>query len=151
MHCPPRNRCITTIYKFRKYFHNEQSPLVRNFYCENCLNLLIDEKTACLECNELPSKKDYFIHVSMIEQIKKLFSREDFKDKLSYCIQRQKINNSNLEDILDSNIYKELSQPNQILSNTKNLAFTWYSDSVTIFKSSKFSTWPVYLTINNPS
>ncbi|OXU19995.1 hypothetical protein TSAR_014686, partial [Trichomalopsis sarcophagae] len=76
---------------------------------------------------------------------------EDEEDthKLNYNTNRQKINNDNFEDIQNGKVYKELSEPNQILADSNNLAFTWYSGGVSISKSSKFEIWPLYLTINN--
>jgi len=37
---------------------------------------------------------------------------------------------------------------NGFLKNTANISFTWYTDGVPVFKSSKISMWPLYLTIN---
>ncbi|XP_033217303.1 uncharacterized protein LOC117173044 isoform X1 [Belonocnema kinseyi] len=37
---------------------------------------------------------------------------------------------------------------NGFLLNVKNISFSWYTDGVPIFKSSKVGFWPLYLTIN---
>lgn len=37
---------------------------------------------------------------------------------------------------------------NGFLKNPHNISFTWYTDGVPIYKSSKVSMWPVYLVIN---
>jgi len=54
----------------------------------------------------------------------------------------------NTEDIYDGNIFKELCAGDGFLSNFNNISFFMYFDGVALFKSSSFSIWPVYLTIN---
>jgi len=34
------------------------------------------------------------------------------------------------------------------LSNPNNISFSWYTDGIPVFKSSKLALWPLYLTIN---
>ncbi|CAD6229558.1 GSCOCG00012107001-RA-CDS, partial [Cotesia congregata] len=57
----------------------------------------------------------------------------------------------NKSDIWDGEIYKNLSSPNQFLSNRNNISFTWNTDGIDLYKSSKFSIWPFYLVINELS
>lgn len=38
---------------------------------------------------------------------------------------------------------------NGFLTNPDNISFSWYTDGVPVFKSSKISMWPLYLTIND--
>lgn len=37
---------------------------------------------------------------------------------------------------------------NVFLANRNNISLTWYTDGIPMFKSSKVSIWPVYLSIN---
>jgi len=55
---------------------------------------------------------------------------------------------SNYEDIYDGKLYKELMTPNGILSSKNNISLTWNVDGLPLFKSSKFSLWPLYFIIN---
>lgn len=77
-----------------------------------------------------------------------MYSRRGFREKLSYRQTRVKKAEDNYEDIYDGLLYKELSKQGGILENPNNISFTWYTDGVPVFKSSKFSFWPVYLVIN---
>ncbi|CAD6208822.1 GSCOCG00003629001-RA-CDS, partial [Cotesia congregata] len=52
------------------------------------------------------------------------------------------------EDIWDGNVYKSLSENNGFLSSRNNISFTWNTDGISLYKSSKFSIWPFFLTIN---
>ena len=38
--CKQPNLCIRSIYKFRKYFANHQTPIIRQFYCSRCFNII---------------------------------------------------------------------------------------------------------------
>lgn len=53
-------------------------------------------------------------------------------------------------DIMDGKRYRRLSENNDPLSlkYPYNISFTWNTDGVPVFKSSKFSLWPFFLTIN---
>ncbi|XP_026830135.1 uncharacterized protein LOC105286011 isoform X1 [Ooceraea biroi] len=52
-----------------------------------------------------------------------------------------------MTDIYDGQLYKAWIS-NGFLSNRCNISFSWYTDGIPVFKSSKISIWPVYLTIN---
>lgn len=67
---------------------------------------------------------------------------------LQYRFLRHKKNPDNVEDIFDGDSYRELSRDGGPLSG-KNISLTINTDGVDdIFRSSKFSLWPVYLQIN---
>lgn len=53
-------------------------------------------------------------------------------------------------DIMDGKRYRRLSENNDPLSlkYPYNISFTWNTDGVPVFKSSKFSLWSFFLTIN---
>ena len=149
MHTPQPNKCVKSVYQYKKFFENQKVPILRKYFCQNCLLPLKDEHTTCPECENLPHRNDYFINMSVIDQIRNLYKRTGFKDKLKYIAMRQKLNENNLEDLYDGKIYKELKAKDDILSDPNSITFTWYTDGVAVFKSSKFSIWPFYLTINN--
>lgn len=148
LHCPKPNNCIKTMYKFRKYFKNQKTPIVKQFYCNTCL-VILKNRTHCFTCGKLPSNDDYFVRISIIQQVQDLFNRSDFRKKLNYKNDRVKENMNNFEDIFDGSVHEELSQENGVLADHNNLSLTWYSDGVNIYKSSKYSIWPFLLTINN--
>lgn len=53
-----------------------------------------------------------------------------------------------LSDIYNGEKYRELSGPNQILSDSHNLSYILNSDGSPVFNSSKFSIWPIHIMIN---
>lgn len=62
---------------------------------------------------------------------------------------RVKINESNYEDIYDGLVYKSL--PETYTQNRNYITFSWNSDGVFLFISSKVSIRPLYLVINELS
>ena len=61
---------------------------------------------------------------------------------------REKQCEGNYEDIYDGSLYKNLMNVGSVLRDCKNLSLMWNVDGVPLFKSSKYSLWPMYLLIN---
>ena len=77
-----------------------------------------------------------------------LYCRPDFYNKLNY--ENRNLNNGNesvKKNIYDGKIYQEQLSTNNILSDHNNISFMWYTDSVKIFRSSKFNVWGFFLII----
>ncbi|KAM3613128.1 uncharacterized protein V6R79_020974 [Siganus canaliculatus] len=81
-------------------------------------------------------------------QLKSLFAKEGFEEKLKFRFNRQKKYHNSIEDIYDGEVYQKLSTGNGPLSDPRNISLTWNTDGIPIFKSSKFSVWPFYCVIN---
>lgn len=147
LHCKKPNKCFKTLYKFKSFFKNLKLPLIRHFYCNNCFSYLKKKSSKCKKCKEKTDVK-YFIEIPIIAQLRALFRRPGFYDKIStHRFNRKKVCKENLEDIYDGSVYKN-EMSNGFLSNKSNISFTWNTDGVPLFKSSKFSIWPLYLVIN---
>ena len=142
---------MRSLYHFRKHFADMQSPIVKHFYCPKCFGSVTSECVVCpnerckAKCQS--KNKPYFIEMSVKNQIVNLFSRDGFYEKLQYRFTRQKSSNANIEDIYDGRIYKKMFDDG-LLSNPNNISFTWNTDGIPVFKSSKCSLWPIYLSIN---
>uniref|UniRef100_A0ABD2XS72 Uncharacterized protein n=1 Tax=Trichogramma kaykai TaxID=54128 RepID=A0ABD2XS72_9HYME len=119
LHCKKPNRCVKSVYKFKKAISSIKTPIIRHSYCSICSLKL--ENSFCKNCNKT----------------------------VDYRHSRTKKNNQNYEDIYDGSVYKSI--PNNFTDNPNNITFTWNSDGFPLFKSSKFSIWPVYLMINELS
>ena len=52
-----------------------------------------------------------------------------------------------ISDVYDGILYSEWVN-NGFLADIRNISFSLYTDGVPVFKSTKISMWPVYLTIN---
>ena len=141
-----------SLHHFKKYFAEIKTPLIKHYYCCQCFASISSESTACSNefCNAsfTNKKKSYFIEMSVTNQIRNLFARDGFYQKLQHRFKRKKINENNLEDIYDGKIYKDMFENDGPLSNPNNISFTWNTDGIPVFKSSKFSLWPMYLIIN---
>ncbi len=61
------------------------------------------------------------------------------------CIDKQNV----ICDIQDGSLYKELQKPGKFLSHPEHTGLILNTDGVAVFKSSKHSLWPVYLSITN--
>ncbi|XP_011314653.1 uncharacterized protein [Fopius arisanus] len=145
--CITPNKCKKTFYKFKQYFVKAYPPLKRRFYCARCFEVLKTDKTQCGNCLE-ETQVAYFIEISLISQLQILYRRSDFVNHLQYRFTKTKINDEFYEDIYDGKVYRELCQPGSILCNPNNISFMWNTDGVSLFKSSKFSVWPFFLSIN---
>ncbi|XP_043474045.1 uncharacterized protein LOC122506114 [Leptopilina heterotoma] len=147
LHCPEPNHCVQSLYTFKNYFEELKSPINRHFYCTDCLNNLDDKNSQCAICGSV-GKSNYFMTISVISQLRAMYARNGFKEKLNYRHNRVKLFPDNIEDIYDGSIYHELNEPGELLSDANNISFTWYTDGVQVFNKSKFSFWPFYLVIN---
>lgn len=155
LHCVKIHPGLKSLFHFQKYFAELKSPVKKHYFCKFCLTLVSDSaKTCanglCLRDITKENSKGYFLEISVTEQLKNLFNREGFVDAIKHRFSKIKRNKSNIEDIYDGEIYKKLSTNNGPLSEHYpfNVSFTMNTDGVPIFKSSKFSIWPVYLMIN---
>ena len=133
---------------YKKYLKN--SSIQKYFYCQNCkVGLGCSPPSECPGCqtdiDEESLKRDfsYFMATDVCQQLRDLFQLQNLPDNL--VRDRFKENNDKIEDIFDGQKYKENKN---FLSNRDNISFTWNTDGVPVFESSRFSVWPIFLTIN---
>ena len=85
---------------------------------------------------------------SPIAHLQALLAKPKFFNLFDYQFER----NSRpgvIEDIHDGELYRShFEQENSLLHNKHNLLFTYNTDRVPLFKSSKFSLWPLYFAVN---
>ncbi|KAK3924213.1 Halomucin [Frankliniella fusca] len=148
LHCPDGSIVKRTLHTFRAYFSKlGESLLVFHFFCSECKYPLKTKTSRCLKCKK-NSDVSYFLELPLLQQLQNLFSRNDFYQNLQYRFKAdRKYHSDNIEDIYDGEIYKGQME-NGFLQNMSNISFMWYSDGVSIFKSSSFSIWPLCLVIN---
>jgi hypothetical protein len=93
-------------------------------------------------------RKHCFIEIPIESQLLNILKRNN--SLLKERFKRKKKNETGNEDIYDGTVYQKLSLPGGPLSedNPYNVSFTWNTDGIPVFKSSKFSLWPFYLVIN---
>ncbi|KAK3925230.1 Hemagglutinin, partial [Frankliniella fusca] len=140
---PAPNTLPKSKHSFFKYFENDESELNCFFYCNICWKRRVNGSDKC-SCPK--SKVNYFIGCPLAAQIQKLYERPGFKEKLQYRFHRTKINSDNIEDIYDSNLYKEAERG--FLMDSNNISLTWYTDGVAIYECSSYSLWVFVFVIN---
>ncbi|XP_074100574.1 uncharacterized protein LOC141528425 [Cotesia typhae] len=144
LHCLSRGLIKNSLYKFQKYFNLDKENVKKHFYCPSCASQLNNENEICNMC--LQTKSTFLLELPIINHLKEMYKRENFFNSLQERFNRPNIHN-NITDIFDGELYKTWTD-NGFLSNPNNISFTWYTDGVPVFKSSKISVWPIYLTIN---
>lgn len=78
----------------------------------------------------------YFLHFSISDQIRALFSKQKFLVSINHRFQRQKQHIDHYEDIYDGLLYKKFMSPGGVLESINNLPLLWNVDGVSLFKSS---------------
>jgi len=78
--------------------------------------------------------------------MRKLFEETEFFEGLRYPFNRQKQNEENIEDFLDGELYNNFAD---FFSDFGNISVSWNTDGIPIFKSSKFSVWPILIKFNS--
>ncbi|KAH3841159.1 uncharacterized protein LOC127880246 [Dreissena polymorpha] len=155
LHCAEEHPGLKSLFHFKKHFAGFKSPLVKHYFCIHCLTCVNENdqlctNTLCGKSIKDSKSKSYFIEVPLESQLLNFFNRPNFAELLKHRFQRKKKKPSNLEDIYDGELYKKLSSKGGVLSDSfpYNISFTLNTDGVPLFKSSKFSIWPVFLMIN---
>ncbi|XP_044005551.1 uncharacterized protein LOC122850475 [Aphidius gifuensis] len=148
LHCIKPNSCITTLYNFKKFMSNiDKSFIKKHYYCANCYTGLAEKKQLCSRC-EINTKHNNFLEIPIIPQLEKLLNRDDIVHKIHSRLMRQNISPSNYEDIYDGSSWKKLNLELGYFNKPFDLSLTWNTDGISLFKSSKFSIWPLFLQIN---
>ena len=153
LHCISPNLCRKSLHQFQHFFCSIKNPLVYHRYCSYCF-LLVDDRHTVTCPNPLCSRDltqrnscSFFIEIPIASQIRNLFAKSGFYEKLSHRFKRAKRNDNHFEDIYDGSEYKKHCNPG-ILDCQHNVSLLWNTDGVPVFKSSKFSIWPLYFIIN---
>ena len=148
------SKLCRTVHMFKNMFSCLKNPIVYHHYCGNCYYPIKPKvhnscpNKHCLSDVTSNGKQAYFIEIPLYQQLQAMFHRPGFFDDLQYRFNREKRNPNNIEDIFDGKLYKERFDNDGFLSSRKSISFLWNTDGVPIFKSSKFSIWPLYLVIN---
>ena len=155
LHCLHPHPGIRSAYMFKKFFADLKSPVTKHYYCSNCMLGVCETDTVCpntsCQLNFTSTKtKGYFLEMPIESQLKNILEKKHTSSLLQQRFSRDKKDSDCISDIYDGNIYKSFSGPGGPLSEEfpYNVSFTWNTDGVPVFKSSKFSIWPFYLAIN---
>lgn len=84
----------------------------------------------------------------MRPQIIDFLSIPNIAEALRYKYNRVKLEEDAIEDIYDGEMYKEASEPVEFLDNPYNFSFTLWTDGLKLTKSSRATTYPIVLQLN---
>lgn len=147
-------------YAFNKVFQRNMDKVEFHLYCKDCKTTLGSQnevlEKAITECSACNSPVDpntlnnggFFISVPIAPQIQNILHTPELQTKLSYRVDRPGKAGNIISDIYDGDLYKVLSAPGEILSDPNNLSYTFNSDGSPLYKSSRFSIWPIHLHLN---
>lgn len=152
LHCPSdiQTECLQNLHKFKQFF-DDSSPLLLHKYCSACFMTVESTDTQCKTCEAnvlMEGSTSFFIEVPIEAQLKRLFAKEGFEEKLMFRFNRHKKSHDSIEEIYDGKVYQKFTTCNGPLSDSRNISLMWNTDGIPIFKSSKFSVWPFYCVIN---
>ena len=150
IHCKESNLLPSTVYELKKWYRNLKISQKKHYYCGDCLVSVGEHCDRCpnRKCNKSfthSSDKSFFIEASLIEQLSQLYSEADFRKLLLKPAERSSADDS-FQDIYDGELYKQCASNKGVISDF--LTFTWNTDGVPLFKSSKTSMWPFFVCIN---
>jgi len=92
---------------------------------------------------------NYFVSLSISDQIKQLFVKETFEKNILHRFNQTKSNSDHFyKDIYDGSLYRKFMAPGVLLRYPCNLTLTWNVDGIPVFQLSKFSIWPLYFIVN---
>ena len=152
-HCLSPNLCTKSMFELKKHFHNLKSPMRFHRYCSYCFlqvenNLTVCPNSFCARDLTCSGNTAFFIEIPIASQIQDFFARPEFLNLLKHRFVRVKKDEHNIEDIYDGELYKRHTGINGILSDERNISLTWNTDGISVFKSSKFTLWPLYFVVN---
>ncbi|XP_052130359.1 uncharacterized protein LOC127751235 isoform X2 [Frankliniella occidentalis] len=130
-------------HKFFKHFKSDDTEMQLVHYCNICWKYRKDMHDVC---NCKGSRIKYFIKCSIESQLRKMFERPGFVEKLRHRHSRMKFDRYNIEDTYDSTVYK--SGAEKFLVNDLCVSLTWYADGVSLYECSSYSLWPFVFVIN---
>ena len=150
---PAGHNLPSTLKSFKAYFRSLNSPFNLHYYCSFCFMPLnskhvpVCPNSACLQDLKPKGAHSYFLYFPIAKQLWLFFKQPGFYTSLQHRFNRKKYICSNIEDIYDGKLYRELINKG-ILNSGNNISFLFNTDGVPVFKSSKVSIWPLFLVIN---
>lgn len=145
--CVPKSK-----YYFDKFFNGNEDEIEYHFYCPDCQSML-DVNYTCCNCNLtfekfcLQNDGNYFLTLPLCHQLKDLFENHD----LDKYITKPFNTGNRMSDLTDGNFCRSNPELLSFLSEQDNISLSFFTDGVPVFKSSKFSIWPLFCTVNEVS
>eukprot|EP00111_Clytia_hemisphaerica_P021545 TCONS_00063373-protein len=144
LHLRKPNKFPQSIQQLHASLASQESDITKCFYCKNCYCNIEDKDQ--VTCDSFGYKEfGHFIINSIENQLSKICKRPGFKE----CLIKPALNTTSvLKDVGDARTYQELIKQGYFKQDGLNLTCQMNTDGVSLFNSSSFSVWPVYLKIN---
>ncbi|XP_037290638.2 uncharacterized protein LOC119185900 [Rhipicephalus microplus] len=165
MHILERHDIPVTKYLFKKSVGAEIKAARLHFYCENCMTLLAVTsgdlaarnavRVTCTVCGQRNSGPQmlrdghFFITLPIAKLLSSLLAENDastaLHERLNSINESMSVDKDEMTDIIDGTLYRALRRE---LTSKNDITLTVNSDGSAVFKSSKFSVWPVQVMVN---
>ncbi|KAH9384060.1 hypothetical protein HPB48_026039 [Haemaphysalis longicornis] len=165
VHILDRHDIPSSKYLFKKHVGVGVSNARFHFYCASCMNLVAETsgdlmernrvKATCSVCTksltgrQMIADGNFFITLPVQQQLSALLADESvanaLHDGLNSIAGRVSAAAEHVSDITDGALYKEFRSK---LNSRDAITLTLSSDGSPTFKSSKYSIWPVQLSLN---
>ncbi len=148
--CLLHHCCQGLAFCFEKLFQSGNDVSELHYYCPHCFSYIARRDTAaCGQCNErievdLYQNGNFFIMLPLAPQLRDMFENSNISDLVGHRFARAMQNNSNIEDIYDGSVYKEVMND----KDSSHISLTFNTYGVQLFNSSKYSMWPIQSLIN---
>ena len=146
LHCLKAGNVMKpSLYLFKKYFSHLRGAIDYEYYCSKCFSKC--EKSVGCSTTGCDKKTELccLIKIPLAPQLQTLLKRKGFYSLLQFISARP--NSSDLSDIFYGNLYGDHIELG-ILGTCTALSLMWYTDGAALFKSSRISVWPLFLSIN---
>ncbi|KAG0437007.1 hypothetical protein HPB47_017654, partial [Ixodes persulcatus] len=159
-----RNDLPDTKFLFKKFAGISLSSFMFHFYCPDCMRLLgecegdikkrKELKVTCAQCSQeytgeaLTREGNFFVTLPVEQQLASVLSSEEVARSLKESLQKisDRSHPTVKGDITDGDLY--CKQREELNLGEMDITMTVNSDGSPLFSSSKFSIWPVQMTIN---
>lgn len=135
-----------------------ENNLLYRFFCSKCKDEIgegraIRVRCACGRCgpNQQKSFVATFVQVLLRPQLSDILAIPNIAESLNYRNNRYRAHENAMEDIYDGQKYQELLGEGEFLSNNYNYSLTMWTDGLKLTKSSRATTYPVVLQLNELS
>ena len=125
---PAGHNLPSTLKSFKAYFRSLNSLFNFHYYCSFCFapvnskHVTVCPNSACLKDLKPKGACSYFLYFPIAEQLQLFFKRPGFYTSLQHRFNRKKYISSNIEDIYDGKLYRELVNKG-ILNNGNKVSF----------------------------
>jgi hypothetical protein len=144
-------------YLLEKNLQVDMSNVTKLFYCPQCETLVESKTEVCVNCettldeSALLKEGKYFLMLDVRRSLESLLSNQEVATNLVNCLvkrssRRRSVHYANqpkhYSDIMDGDCYRSLELKDNDFTCSVN------TDGVNVFKSSSFSIWPIFISIN---